>query len=421
MSSQPNLGVVSPREHRDNEKARMTAALTIQTLNEQQALQEHTIQADSGNCEVWLKPLPGASAIHVLLRTGESPLRAEIEVDSEEAIPVQVQWDDKRVLDITSGSRRITTLPPDERYAPPPFVLSVRDSKKLDLFFLIDGTAKTLLVPEPPAESEAPQGPPPLPQLVPLLGKDNSQTWNQLAQKLMQFANRLAKLYPDLRTGVMAFGDHNMDFIAGAADLTCRYLFYPQELSERKLQKYIPEQLKQQLLQLPTTSGGDFVDALSEALQQCGFAGWRNNARKILVICGDSPGYSMLKPAPLGADIHVRGIDLDQECTHLCSQYAVEIVSIYSGVPATIADNPYGIAEPKEYLDHSRSQYLRLASLPNFFWTDASFEPRKAVEMLQTAPATIGRGACYGSTNEEMVKQQPRTPASKQATAQSAD
>jgi hypothetical protein len=251
------------------------------------------------------------------------------------------------------------------------------------LLFVVDGTAKVTTQEDT------------LPVLKPLLGPD-SGAWNQIVQKLLQFSAVMAKHYPDMRAGVIAFGDHSMQFISSAPDLACRYLLYPESPEERKLIPYLLEQLRQQLMRVPATSGGDFVDAVGEALQQSTHAGWRAKARRILVLCGDSPGFSLLRPAPQGADIHTRQVDVDEEASRLHSRTQVEIATFYLGGLASPSENPYKIGRPEPFLDYTRAQYRRLASLPTLFWDLTTFEPATVAAAFQAVPPMIGRGANFG-------------------------
>ena len=53
------------------------------------------------------------------------------------------------------------------------------------------------------------------------------------------------------------------------------------------------------------------MDALADALAECASARWHPEARKLLVVTGDSPGYSILNPAPWGANAAVREKDVE--------------------------------------------------------------------------------------------------------------
>lgn len=351
------------------------------------SVKEQLVQASPPNCEVRLEPLPGASALHVRVRVGHSAVRLEIEPDSEGLIPLQVTWSEERILRLASGPRTIVTLPDEERYAPGLPLRPVRDSGKLDLLFLIDGTTKTL--------ANSGKGP----GFAPLFEAGESGPRDQLAQKLGKFVAELGKSYSNIRTGVMAFGDHSMRFISSAPDLTCRYLFYPETPAARKLRPYNANKLNQQITRLPHSSGGDFVDALSEALHECRQVGWRTDARRILMLCGDSPGFSLLDSAPPGADIHVRHVDLYAEAMRLHADHKVEILTLYMGFQASAENNPYTISARKalEFLNHARAQYEKLASLPTLSWDDSTFDPEVAALAVQAVPERIARGACWGA------------------------
>jgi hypothetical protein len=350
------------------------------------SVKEQAVQASPPSCEVRLEPVPGAPAVQVLLRVGRSSVRAEVQVDTDDAVPLQVTWNQERVLHLASGPRAVLTLPEDERYAPAAPLLPARDSGKLDLLFLMDGTTKTVANAGKAAI------------LASLLEGNKSELREQLAQKFVLLTTDLRKSYSDVRTGVLAFGDHSMHFISSAPDLACRYLFYPENREERKLRPYNSKQLRQQIMQLPPTGGGDFVDALGEALHECGQVGWRPDARRILLLAGDSPGFSLLDPAPAGADVHVRCSDVDAEALQLHTQHRVEILTLYLGNPASSENNPYGISAPKavEFLDHARTQYRKLASLPALSWEDLTFDPLAAAQAIQSVPQRIARGACWG-------------------------
>jgi hypothetical protein len=388
----------------------VTATLYVSALDPRTgAVREQAVKAQPPRCDLWFEPLPGASAIQVLLRAGKSTVRAEFEIQSDGPQRLRVDWNENRILGLMNDSRSVFVLPADPRYAPPPPLEPARNGNKLDLLFLIDGTAKVLNA-AGPEESEKPlKG---IDAFSRLLGS-KSKTWAELVQKLVSFASGLAKQYRDIHTCVLAFGDHDMRFIASAPDLLCRYILYPEDPEERKLSAYTKERLEQQLMDMPSTSGGDFVDALGEGLEASARCGWRRGARHLLLLAGDSPGYSLLKAAPQGADIHVRHLDVAQEAMRLHVQHAVEILSIYLGVPASADNNPYGLHHPKPFLDYTRNQYRRLTSLPSLFWDAAMFEPQAAFEALQSLPQRIARHSSYGILVPE--------PASAQGTGEGAE
>jgi len=370
----------------------VTATLYISALDRGTGqVKEQAVKADPPYCDLWFEALPGASAIHVLLRAGKSTVRAEFEIESDGPQRLRVDWNENRILGLTNDSGNVFVLPADPRYAPPPPLEPARNGSKLDVFFLIDGTAKVLNAAGPNDGDKPLKG---IDAFSRLLG--SKAKWSELVRKLVSLTSELAKQYPDIHTGVMAFGDHDMRFIANSPDLLCRYLLYPEDPEDRKLSTYTKERLEQLLMDVPATSGGDFVDALGEGLEASARCGWRRGARHLLLLAGDSPGYSLLKTAPQGVDIHVRRLDVAQEAMRLHVQHAVEIMSIYLGVPAPAGNNPYGLHSPKPFLDYTRNQYRRLASLSSLFCDAAMFEPHAACEALHSVPQRIARHSSYG-------------------------
>jgi hypothetical protein len=350
---------------------------------------ELPLEKAGDRCTVWMRALPGASAVQILLQgeDGARSARVEFEATSEDAVPVAIATcpdgglhvfrpssqelaiSQERAWAPSNATRpEVFSLPPTEKYAPgKPIVF--RDNGKLDLLFLIDGTAHHSAF------------------------YQKTDTWSDHLDRLVELARKLRVSYPDLHTSRIAFGDYPLGDLASDPDLACRYAIHPDSLAQRRLQAFSDEQLREQLQNTPLTSGGDFVDALAEALQQCQQAGWRPDARKVLVLSGNSPGNSVIDPAPAGADARARGFDVDSAVADLHDTTGVELLSIY------LEDK--GAKPPevlRDLLDHARKQYERLASHHTLFWTSASFDPAaafEALEKIRSGTALAGR-ICYG-------------------------
>src|SRR5262245_26250038 len=95
-------------------------------------------------CTIYVRPLPGAFAVHILLEAKDSragSLRAEVEALPTEAVPIGVAWGDDNSLQVSSSSSRVFTLPADERYSPPRPLIRP-STGKLDVLLLLDGTSR---------------------------------------------------------------------------------------------------------------------------------------------------------------------------------------------------------------------------------------------------------------------------------------
>jgi hypothetical protein len=350
-------------------------------------------------CTVWMRPLPGASSIQLLLEgdNGMPPLRVECQAPNPDSIPICVVHENEGTLHVfrpaaqdlalgasdrfwsrTRNSSRpaVYHLPSAGAYAPPR-PICFQENGKLDLLFLVDGSSRLLFQAKRPVSraSPAPAG---------------SATWASQQDKLAEFSQRLRQGYPDLHMAVMAFGDYSLNDSVSAADLRPTYALYPEDRPQQ-LRALSEQQLKEQLANIPYTSGADFVDALAEALHECQSAGWRADARKLLVLAGDSPGNSILHPLALGADAGARGFDVDSEAAALHEAHGVELLTLYLG-------DASAQGAIRQLLDQSSKQYERLASHPALFWKADNFDPGAAADVLKNIAAglVLARGSCYG-------------------------
>lgn len=350
-------------------------------------VKDEPVAMNNSRCRLRIRRLPGASAIHLLLRCpGGAALRAEIRPDMDDPVPVLVTLDAQAGLRISPGERRVLLLPVDDRYEPPPPLCSARDTGKLDLLFLVDATTQRLI-----AGNERDRLPA---RLAPLIDRMQPAAWQALADGLAELAKRLGADYPSVRTSALGFGDHSLEFLASSPDLLCAYAIYPALVEQRLLRPFSDEQLRARLRRIPPTSGGDFVDALAEGLEACGEVGWRPEARHLVILFGDSPGFSLSRATPTAADAHVRCLDVESEALRLHVRHQVEIGAIYAGVPPDAL--PYQVAAPETYLDFARDQYESLASHRSLYWSLAEFTPELAANAIRQSPQVLGRGVAYG-------------------------
>ncbi len=332
------------------------------------------------SCVVTLRALPGASAVHLLVvgGVGELLMQAEVECDPAEPATVRISRGSGNEV-LATSSRRLLYIPPEDRYRPA-VPLFTGPGAKLDVLFLFDGTARALApspspVPGHDADAKAETA-------------DHGIGWPEHIEHVLQFAEELRREYRDTRLGCVAFGDHPLGDLAWAPDLTCTYALHPKDVGGWRMDAYSRDQLRDQIRRIEYTSGADFVDALAEALERCAEVVWRADARKLLVISGDSPGYSVLKPPPKGADARVRKVDVDLEAVQLHNM-GVEIMTVYLG-PVL----PQG--HERRFVDYAREQYEALASLRIYAWTGTGFDPGQAVAAVKSVDGAIARRSCYG-------------------------
>jgi hypothetical protein len=364
-----------------------------------------------GECRLSLTCVDGASAILVLLRRdGVVETQAEIDSQGGECTSFTVRRTDRDRLYVECDDKhRILLLAPHD---PPclPF-LPHTASKRLDLAFLIDGTTleRTQIeeVAEPesgPAEKRKSRGQTAESRqllgnaLRPLIGRGSS--WKAIVRdRLGAFARAMAAKYPDTRFSVVAFGDHCQTTLNDGSDLKPSYLIDPESSDQRRFRALAIDRVENVLLNVRPTPGFDFVDGLADGMHACEEIGWREGARKILLVFGGSPGYSLLDPirdsvlGPQFLDAQVRVRDVDEQAGDLFKR-GVEIVTVFHEIES--AAEVSGLAEAEQYIKQTRQQYTRLASLEGWVYTTNEFGPNRAEEICAMRPAILGRGACYG-------------------------
>lgn len=327
---------------------------------------------ESEAAAVELRCLPGASGIHLVLCDGDGVrLRAEVPADPGETVPLCIELGDDEMPHVTSPGRSVLLLPTEARYqAAAPF-RPAGEQAPIDLAFVIDGTLRSWGAPS-----------------AHLL--EVPDLWTAHVDKLLAFAAHITE-GRDWRAVGLAFGDQEPPAVS-APDLRPRYLLYPAE-EERVLQPLDPDRLRERLLTLPSTPGGDFVDALADALAACSRLRWRTEARRLLVVSGDSPGLSLLHALPQGADLCARRLDVDSQIMHL-HRLGVEVLTIYHApAPHLQLDK---LASQGSLLQAARQQYRRLASLAELAFEESAFQPVEAAERLKRIVSPVARGAALG-------------------------
>jgi hypothetical protein len=329
-------------------------------------------------CTLRLRCLRGASAVHLAFtcEQGRVVARAEVPAEGDEIVVIEVEDGRGEGLRVRCRDRRVFTLPAEARYDPAPPLAPPRSGAPLDLVLVIDGTLRRFVAAD---RSE------------PLLA--NRALWHAQVERLVSFAAALGGQGAGSRFAVVAFGDRMPPGVV-AADLRSEYVIFPRKPDERRFQELVRPRLLAGLEAVPATSGGDFVDALGDALNACRELRWREDARKVLLACGDSPGHSLEHPLRKGADASARDLDVDVEAWRLHWQ-GVEIATLYFDPdPALGLDrNEFS----RDLLQGAREQYARLASLPELAFRASTFEPAAAAAALRDRAVLVGRWAALGA------------------------
>lgn len=353
---------------------------------------ESRLDLESGEATARLCCLPGTTDLHVALADGDGRLllRAEVEATGGEDVVVHVRRDAGGAVWVEAGTRRVWELPPEDRYAPMP-VLTPDADGPLDLLLLLDATARTYVEakdqPQQPAGGTAEL---PIARTLPPLWATETARGEHV-DLLTALIAGLAERQPDLQVGVMAFADDPPPE-AAASDLRPDFRLHPADGRRNLLRRYDPDALRGALEAVKASSGGDFVDALGDALADCGRLHWRDGARRIVVLSGDSPGLSLLDPPPRGADALVRSWDVDLAVRRL-HRRGVEVVTLYHDAAE---QSRLALGFQDALLRHARRQYERLASQPAYAHVLSTYDAEAALRDLTAPPPRLARGSSLG-------------------------
>ncbi len=328
--------------------------------------------AEQRRCRLRLRSLPGAQGLHLACAAHDAiRWRFEVPATEEEKISLHLELDAAGELHAWSENRALFVLPPDERFAPLAPARREPEAAELELIFVIDGTAR--------GGTDGPR-----PQLV------ASDRWPKVVERLVELARELGT-DRKARLGVLAFGDEKLSML-DAPDLQPRYKLWPTGAEGLRLPLFSWAELPARLAAVPPTSGGDFVDALADALAVCAELPLPEQTQRIIVMLGDSPGHSLADPAPEGADFLPRAQEIEGPLGKLHAMGALV---------ATIFHDPGFAADPnwnrRQHLpEFARRQYVTLASVPELAFELAGFQPSRAAQAIQRVPRLLGFGCCYG-------------------------
>jgi len=333
---------------------------------------ELPLDGDGSRCRLRMRTVPGSQGLQLICaQDGQSRWRFEVAADGDERIAVDLELGEDGELHATSENRSVYTLPADHRFAPLPLVRHELGRRQLELVFVVDGTARRL---EDSASSL-------------LLG---TPQWTTVVEQLVAIvdavgAGRIARL------GVLAFGDQAFPML-DAPDLLPSYRLWPPEAERGELAWLRAGDLQARLLALPSSSGGDFVDALADALALCAQLPPHATARRVVVVFGDSPGCSLLDPAPDGADLLPRGQEIEGPLLRLHATGALMVTIFNDGELHSAA----AWALRRDLPEHARRQYAQLASTPGHAFLLSSLDPRRVAKAILRPPQLRGRGPSFG-------------------------
>jgi hypothetical protein len=354
------------------------------------------IQPDgSGEYRFSLECLPGANAIHLLIATGGRPLlRAEVRAQGGEQVRCDLRLDATGAPCLKAGSHQVLLLALEPEYGPLPPIPPPHEDSAWDICLVIDATTRTTSAPGGPNGRDQP------PNLDAFLVNQPDQ-WGAVIEPVLELVRQLDRPVdgPDqgCRLAIITFGDEPPPPGVYAPDLVPAFHLrsLPEGRPEHLLIPIPPEALAELLhSRLRSTPGGDFVDALADALAAAGRLQWGDERRRLLVLIGDSPGHATADPVPHGGDALPRRTDVDSEAARLHREQRVEVLTLYHPPPAALART---LLEPQQALiDFARGQYRRLASEPRLAFSTADFDPGQAVAILLGRQAPLGRGPAWG-------------------------
>lgn len=319
--------------------------------------------------DLTLAPVDGADAIAVVLRCdGEPRACAELPVAAGQRAELRISPARPPHLFCRTGlatgqAPGLLAWPPDAKPAAIPRPRPPAD--RLDLALVIDATW----------QAGGPAG-------GRLLA--DAEEWAKLAGALAGLVAALAA-GSVLRVAVLAFGDARLPHPA-AADLQPSFVVAP---AHGGFEAFDAAALAERLRRLPPSSGGDLVDAVAEGLAAARDLPWQNEHRKLVLLAGDSPGYSILHPAAAGAAAFARELDVDEVAASLFEE-GIEIATLCAP-PSSV------LPAAKDFAAYTRSQYRRLASLPQWALGRDDLAAREATaKRLLGRPAWLARGPAAG-------------------------
>ena len=338
----------------------------------------HGLDLDSPapDASVELTPLDGATAIEILLRDEGTPTYwGEVATQGRERIPVRIGRRPTGEWQVTSEAGPVIGMGL-KWYRRTPLV-KPKSGRGVDLAFLVDGTSRAYGA--APASAEGTTRPS-MRRLVP-----DSEVWRAIVTECEALAHALAATGP-CRWAALSFGDHPLPW-ASHADLMPKYVVAPEH---PRFHHDVGRLAAEGLLAVRASPGADYVDALADGLHAAAELPWAPTSRKVLVVIGDSPGYSVLAPPPLLANAQTRRFDVQAEADRL-HQRGVEVVTILHDVSRS--DDAFVHGQPQGFLKYTDDQYAELATLPAYHLRSSTFRGAQTAGVLENAPPALAHGA----------------------------
>lgn len=334
-----------------------------------------------------LQSINGSKGIHLCLEAEDKSIIKQIQIESRpnEIIQVRLQKEsDSEHINVSSANTQTTILPPDQFYKPEYGAFLIPENKQIDVLFILDGTMLSLSLDKYNNKETKTH----------FLLDDNDFSQN-LSSLINSFLGAIDSEVEDIRCSFLSFADKSIPK-TNAKNLKSQYVLDPESKSDHFFSVWDKDQVTEQINQMRGSSGGDYIDELAEALHVATEDyNWRPEARKLVFIIGDSPGFSIINPAPviggIQANAAIRYYDIDSEITHLHRQ-GIEVMTLYL-IDEKLFRSAKGLDKYKLY---TQQQYTDLASLNKFSYIWGKWEPKEAAQsFLEKENQLVGRGFCY--------------------------
>lgn len=340
-----------------------------------------------------LNSITGSEGIHLCIESKESNIVKQVQIKCRpnETLNVKFGLDSSNSeIEVLTTNSQLLVLPPDRLYKPENQSFIISDNQQIDILFILDGTMQSSSLNEFSDNKENSRF---------LIDFDSFDAL--LSEKLNLFLKIINAESQDLRCSFLSFADKSIPK-TNANNLKSQYILDPEDEVDRFFDVWSDDQVVDQIKQMRGSSGGDYIDELAGAIHAATEDyNWRPEARKLVFIIGDSPGFSILKPAPtiggIQANALVRYFDIDSEVAHL-HRNGIEVMTLYMS-DEQLYRSTKGLDRYKYY---TQQQYKDLASLDEYSSIWGEWDPEKSSSrFLKQTKQLIGRGFCYPILQKE--------------------